>query len=65
MAQNQWSAAYQAAVLPDFPFPVPDPDEQRRVIAEILPLEDEIEKLQQEIDNLSTKKQAILDKYLK
>lgn len=45
--------------------PVPDSDEQRRVIAEILPLEDEIEKLQQEIDNLSSKKQAILDKYLK
>ena len=45
--------------------PVPDIEEQKRIVAEILPLEKEIEKLQNEIDEIPAKKQAILDKYLK
>ncbi len=45
--------------------PVPDIEEQKRIVAEILPLEKEIEKLQKEIDGIPAKKQAILDKYLK
>lgn len=45
--------------------PVPDIEEQKRIVAEILPLEKEIEKLQKEIDEIPLKKQAILDKYLK
>ena len=45
--------------------PVPDIEEQKRIVAEILPLEKEIEKLQKEIDEIPAKKQAILDKYLK
>lgn len=45
--------------------PVPDIDEQKRIIEKILPLEAEIEKLQKEIDSVSAKRQTILDKYLK
>lgn len=45
--------------------PVPSIEEQKRIVAEILPLEKEIEKLQKEIDEIPLKKQAILDKYLK
>lgn len=45
--------------------PVPDIEEQKKVIANILPLEAEIEKLQKEIDEIPAKKQTILDKYLK
>ena len=45
--------------------PIPDIEEQEKVIAKVLPLEAKIEKLQKEIDEVSSKKQAILDKYLK
>ncbi|MDD6957758.1 MAG: hypothetical protein SPJ08_00205, partial [Sphaerochaetaceae bacterium] len=38
---------------------------QEEIVAEILPLEDEIAKLQKEIDEIPAKKQVILDKYLK
>lgn len=38
---------------------------QEKIIAEILPLEDKIVRLQKEIDEIPAKKQAILDKYLK
>lgn len=45
--------------------PVPDIEEQKRIVAEILPLEIEIEKLQKELYEIPAKKQAIFDKYLK
>ena len=45
--------------------PVPDIEEQRKIVAKILPLEADIKKLQKEIDEIPAKKQAILDKYLK
>ena len=45
--------------------PVPDIEEQKKIVAKVLPLEAEIEKLQKEIDEIPAKKQAILDKYLK
>ncbi len=45
--------------------PVPSIQEQKRIVTEIIPIEKEIEKLQKEIDEIPTKKQAILDKYLK
>ena len=45
--------------------PVPDYNIQKNIVAELAPLENEIEKLQKEIDEIPTKKQAILDKYLK
>lgn len=45
--------------------PIPDYSVQKDIIAEIIPLEKEVEKLQKEIDEIPTKKQAILDKYLK
>lgn len=45
--------------------PVPSIQEQKKVVAKILPLEVEIEKLQKKIDEIPAKKQAILDKYLK
>ena len=45
--------------------PVPDYNIQKNIVAELVPLENEIEKLQKEIDSIPTKKQAILDKYLK
>lgn len=51
--------------LKDIKIPVPDMEKQKRIVAEILPLEAEIEKLQKEIDEIPAKKQAILDKYLK
>lgn len=44
---------------------VPSLDLQKEIVAQILPLEEEIEKLQKEIDEIPAKKQAILDKYLK
>ena len=44
---------------------VPSLDLQKEIVAQILPLEEEIEKLQKEIDEIPVKKQAILDKYLK
>ncbi len=44
---------------------VPSIQEQKRIVTEIMPIEEEIEKLQKEIDAIPTKKQAILDKYLK
>ena len=43
---------------------VPSIQEQKRIVTEIMPIEEEIEKLQREIDEIPTKKQAILDKYL-
>lgn len=45
--------------------PVPDIEEQKKIVAKVLPLEAEIERLQKEIDEIPAKKQAILDKYLK
>lgn len=45
--------------------PVPSIQEQKRIVTEIMPIEEEIEKLQKEIDEIPAKKQAILDKYLK
>lgn len=45
--------------------PVPDIEEQKKVVSKVLPLEAEIRKLQKEIDEIPAKKQAILDKYLK
>lgn len=45
--------------------PVPNIEEQKRIVAKILPLEVEIERLQKEIDEIPAKKRAILDKYLK
>lgn len=45
--------------------PIPDYSVQKGIIAEIIPLEKEVEKLQKEIEEIPTKKQAILDKYLK
>lgn len=45
--------------------PIPDYSVQKDIIAEIIPLEKEVEKLQKEIEEIPTKKQAILDKYLK
>ena len=45
--------------------PVPDIYDQKTIVARVLPLEKEIEKLQKEIDEIPVKKQAILDKYLK
>ena len=51
--------------IKDIKIPVPDIEEQKRTIAEILPLEKRIEKLQKDIDEIPAKKQAILDKYLK
>lgn len=44
---------------------VPSLELQKDIVAQILPLEEEIEKLQKEIDEIPAKKQAILDKYLK
>ncbi len=44
---------------------VPSLDLQKEIVAQILPLEEEIEKLQKEIEEIPTKKQAILNKYLK
>ena len=44
---------------------VPSLDLQKEIVAQILPLKEEIEKLQKEIDEIPTKKQVILDKYLK
>lgn len=44
---------------------VPSLDLQKEIVAQILPLKEEIEKLQKEIDEIPAKKQAILDKYLK
>lgn len=38
---------------------------QEKIVAEILPLEEKIAELQKEIEEIPTKKQAILDKYLK
>lgn len=49
----------------NFTIPVPDIEEQKKIVAEILPLEAEIERLQKEIEEIPAKKQAILDKYLK
>ena len=43
---------------------VPSIQEQKRIVTEIMPIEEEIEKLQKEIDEIPAKKQAILDKYL-
>lgn len=45
--------------------PVPDIEEQKKIITKVLPLETEIAKLQKEIEEIPAKKQAILDKYLK
>ena len=45
--------------------PVPDIEEQKKIVAKVLPLEAEIARLQKEIDEIPAKKQAILDKYLK
>lgn len=45
--------------------PVPDIEEQKRIIAKVLPLEAEIKQLQKELDEIPARKQAILDKYLK
>ena len=45
--------------------PVPDIEEQKKIVAKVLPLEAEIAKLQKEIEEIPAKKQAILDKYLK
>jgi len=45
--------------------PVPDIEEQKKIVAKVLPLEAEIERLQKEIEEIPAKKQAILDKYLK
>ena len=45
--------------------PVPDIEEQKKTVSKVLPLEIEIEKLQKELKEVSAKKQAILDKYLK
>ena len=45
--------------------PVPDIEEQKKIVAKVLPLEAEIQRLQKEIEEIPAKKQAILDKYLK
>lgn len=45
--------------------PVPDIDEQKRIIDIILPMENEIVKLQKELGKIPLKKKEILDKYLK
>lgn len=45
--------------------PVPDIKKQKKVVAEILSLKSEIEDLQQSLDEIPARKQAILDKYLK
>lgn len=45
--------------------PVPDIEEQKRVVEKVLPLEVDIKKLQKDIDKIPAKKQTILDKYLK
>lgn len=45
--------------------PVPDIEEQKKIVARVLPLEKEIERLQKEIDEIPEKKRAVLDKYLK
>lgn len=45
--------------------PVPDIEEQKKIVAKVLPLEAEIARLQKEIEKIPAKKQAILDKYLK
>ena len=51
--------------LKNIKIPVPDIEEQKKIITKVLPLEAEIERLQKEIDEIPAKKQAILDKYLK
>lgn len=45
--------------------PVPSIEEQKIIVSKILPLEQEIAKLKQELENVPTLKQDILDKYLK
>lgn len=45
--------------------PVPDIDEQKRIIDIISPMENEIVKLQKELGKIPLKKKEILDKYLK
>ncbi len=45
--------------------PIPDIEEQKKIVAQVLPLEAEVKRLQKEIDEIPAKKQAILDKYLK
>ena len=45
--------------------PLPDIEEQKKIVAEVSPIEVEIKRLQKAIDEIPTKKQAILDKYLK
>ena len=45
--------------------PVPNIEEQKKIVATVLPLEAKIEKLQKELDKIPAQKQAILDKYLK
>ena len=51
--------------LKNIKIPVPDIEEQNKIIAKALPMEAEIAKLQKEIEEIPAKKQAILDKYLK
>lgn len=49
----------------NFTIPVPDIEEQKEIVAKVLPFEAEIVRLQKEIDEIPAKKQTILDKYLK
>lgn len=49
----------------NFTIPVPDIEEQKKIVAKVLSMEAEIKRLQKEIDEIPAKKQAILDKYLK
>ncbi|MBU1657694.1 restriction endonuclease subunit S [bacterium] len=51
--------------LEEFKVPLPSPEEQKKIVAQIETIEKEMQKKEQELANIPKQKQAILDKYLK
>lgn len=51
--------------LEEFKVPLPSPEEQKKIVAQIEAIEKEIQKKEQELANIPKQKQVILDKYLK
>ena len=51
--------------LNEIKIPLPSPEEQKKIVAQIESIEKEIQKKEHELTNIPKQKQAILDKYLK
>lgn len=61
-----FSRAKRASIdrIKELKIPIPDIKEQKNIVEQIIPIEHEIQKLQEEIDKIPEQKQAILNKLL-